>query len=392
MYKSVEIRDSRLGLQLDTSMWRLSWITFIFLPLTFISGFFGMNLDIFSKDENNPELKWYFIVTVPLMVTVVLFWLFFKRAGPGLDNDPTDSQRGVYEHLFHEFSDNYPRVWAREGPRQQRIDSFESKGNMFARLKWRLVKHWFDPDRTIRAKGYNPADDLSLYARFKRKMARRWLRELENDAREQAVRRQDAAAEQHLDNLAANANSNSNDPSTTSNNSSAAAAFDLAPAMEAGTIINPSVLGSDGPLVDTRNNSSAAAASSSTSSSPKLRPTQELAYLATQAAAEGEPVAVPAMRRMRSSSSGGGGGGGGSHRRRRSGSSDGRPSSSGLGAAMVEVEMSDVNVVGGGGSGGDDQGRQQQQRDGSRGRGRGRGRGVAVADRLHVGFRPSGSG
>ncbi|KAL1639297.1 hypothetical protein SLS58_008010 [Diplodia intermedia] len=288
MYKSVEIRDSRLGLQLDTSMWRLSWITFIFLPLTFISGFFGMNVDVFSKDENNPELKWYFIVTVPLMVTVVLFWLFFKRAGPGLDNDPTDSQRGVYEHLFHEFSDNYPRVWAREGPRQQR--SIERKGNVLARLKWKLVKHWFDPDRTIRAKGYNPADDLSLYARFKRKMARRWLRELENDAREQAVRLQDAAAEQHLDNLAgasaANAN-NSNDASSTTSNSSA---FDLAPAMEAGTV-NPSVLGSDGPLVDTRNNSSAAAAPSSSSSSPspKLRPTQELAYLATQAAAEGEP-------------------------------------------------------------------------------------------------------
>jgi hypothetical protein len=36
MYKSVGIRDSRHSLQLGTSMWRLSWITFIFLPLTFI--------------------------------------------------------------------------------------------------------------------------------------------------------------------------------------------------------------------------------------------------------------------------------------------------------------------------------------------------------------------
>ena len=42
MYKSVEIRDSRHSLQLNTSMWRLSWITFIFLPLTFMVGFFGM--------------------------------------------------------------------------------------------------------------------------------------------------------------------------------------------------------------------------------------------------------------------------------------------------------------------------------------------------------------
>lgn len=36
MYKSVGIRDSRHSLQLGSSMWRLSWITFIFLPLTFI--------------------------------------------------------------------------------------------------------------------------------------------------------------------------------------------------------------------------------------------------------------------------------------------------------------------------------------------------------------------
>ena len=34
MYKSVGIRDSRQSLQLGLSMWRLSWITFIFLPLT----------------------------------------------------------------------------------------------------------------------------------------------------------------------------------------------------------------------------------------------------------------------------------------------------------------------------------------------------------------------
>ena len=55
MYKSVEIRDSRQSLQLSISMWRLSWITFIFLPLTFTVGVFGMNVDVF---ENNPSLKW----------------------------------------------------------------------------------------------------------------------------------------------------------------------------------------------------------------------------------------------------------------------------------------------------------------------------------------------
>jgi Mg2+ and Co2+ transporter CorA len=58
MYKSVEIRDSRHELRLGTSMWRLSWITFIFLPLTFMVGFFGMNTSVFQPDPGYPSIKW----------------------------------------------------------------------------------------------------------------------------------------------------------------------------------------------------------------------------------------------------------------------------------------------------------------------------------------------
>ncbi|KAK4226545.1 hypothetical protein QBC38DRAFT_456206, partial [Podospora fimiseda] len=58
LYKSIAIRDSRLSLELNASLWRLSWIRFIFLPLTFLSGFFGMNVDVFA---NSPSIKWYFI-------------------------------------------------------------------------------------------------------------------------------------------------------------------------------------------------------------------------------------------------------------------------------------------------------------------------------------------
>lgn len=55
MYKSVSIRDARKSVELNTSLWRLSWITFIFLPLTFLVGFFGMNVDTF---QNDPPIKW----------------------------------------------------------------------------------------------------------------------------------------------------------------------------------------------------------------------------------------------------------------------------------------------------------------------------------------------
>ena len=55
MYKSVSIRDARDSLRLNESLWRLSWITFIFLPLTFVTGFFGMNVDKFA---GNPSIEW----------------------------------------------------------------------------------------------------------------------------------------------------------------------------------------------------------------------------------------------------------------------------------------------------------------------------------------------
>lgn len=64
LYKSVAIRDTRLSLELNANLWRLSWITFIFLPLTFLSGFFGMNVDLFADE---PSIKWYFVAAVVLV-------------------------------------------------------------------------------------------------------------------------------------------------------------------------------------------------------------------------------------------------------------------------------------------------------------------------------------
>ncbi|RMZ74877.1 hypothetical protein DV737_g5646, partial [Chaetothyriales sp. CBS 132003] len=80
MYKSVTIRDSRQSLELNASLWRLSWITFIFLPLTFLSGFFGMNTDAF---EHYPSIKWYFISAASMLILVITFWFCFRIFAPG---------------------------------------------------------------------------------------------------------------------------------------------------------------------------------------------------------------------------------------------------------------------------------------------------------------------
>lgn len=62
--RSVGIRDARQSLELNTSLWRLSWIFFIFLPLTFLAGIFGMNV---KELRSNPQVKWYFIVAAPVV-------------------------------------------------------------------------------------------------------------------------------------------------------------------------------------------------------------------------------------------------------------------------------------------------------------------------------------
>lgn len=97
MYKSVGIRDSRHGLQLNTSLWRLSWITFIFLPLTFTVGFFGMHVDAFATDVS---IKWYFIAAVSLaavslMAVVLLGWYTVKSFF--LRRRQTPYSRGIYD-------------------------------------------------------------------------------------------------------------------------------------------------------------------------------------------------------------------------------------------------------------------------------------------------------
>ncbi|OHE98018.1 hypothetical protein CORC01_06687 [Colletotrichum orchidophilum] len=72
----VSIKEARESVNSSTSMKRLSWITFIFLPLTFIGTLFGMNIDIL--DETKPAWWTYipFAAVTSLMTSVV--WLLFQ--------------------------------------------------------------------------------------------------------------------------------------------------------------------------------------------------------------------------------------------------------------------------------------------------------------------------
>jgi Mg2+ and Co2+ transporter CorA len=173
LYKSVEIRDSRHSLQLGTSMWRLSWITFIFLPLTFMVGFFGMNVDVFQPEDSHfPSIKWYFVAAIPLMLIIIIMYMFIKSSLSTSHDIPM--QRGVYEQIYNQFAADHPHLWSRIGPR-----AYVKPKGVWGKLKWRIVKKWFNPKRTIARKTYNEIDEMGLWARLKRSLAQRWLAQIE---------------------------------------------------------------------------------------------------------------------------------------------------------------------------------------------------------------------
>ncbi|KAJ9615362.1 hypothetical protein H2200_001437 [Cladophialophora chaetospira] len=58
------------------------------LPLTFLVGAFGMNVDALKDD---PSIKWYFVAAVPLMIVVFLFWFAVRRFAPGRNADLMDA-------------------------------------------------------------------------------------------------------------------------------------------------------------------------------------------------------------------------------------------------------------------------------------------------------------
>ncbi|KAG8349560.1 hypothetical protein FVEN_g12258 [Fusarium venenatum] len=71
----VSIHEAHKSASLGTSMKRLSWITFIFLPAMFASSLFGMNVNIL---EDNPDWRWYLLFVSTILFLTIAVWLLFK--------------------------------------------------------------------------------------------------------------------------------------------------------------------------------------------------------------------------------------------------------------------------------------------------------------------------
>ncbi|OAF98488.1 ankyrin, partial [Paraphaeosphaeria sporulosa] len=72
----VSINEAHRSTSIATSMKRLSWITFIFLPAMFTSSLFGMNVDIL---QSNPDWRWYLLFSGGCLILTVLVWLLSRH-------------------------------------------------------------------------------------------------------------------------------------------------------------------------------------------------------------------------------------------------------------------------------------------------------------------------
>ncbi|KAI1749862.1 hypothetical protein F4782DRAFT_532944 [Xylaria castorea] len=75
-FNLASILEARKTTSTNRSLKRLTWVTFVFLPLLFVASLFGMNVDILS---DNPSWWWYFPVAGGFILFTFGVWIFFKR-------------------------------------------------------------------------------------------------------------------------------------------------------------------------------------------------------------------------------------------------------------------------------------------------------------------------
>jgi hypothetical protein len=108
------------------------------------------------------------MIIVLISVTLLKSMVDLRREDP--------LRRSAYESINTQFAINRPDLWSRAGPRTY----VEAKGYL-SRLKWRLVRHWFEPNRTIARKPLYDINDMGLTARLKHSVAKYWLKEINID-------------------------------------------------------------------------------------------------------------------------------------------------------------------------------------------------------------------
>ncbi|KAL0639987.1 hypothetical protein Q9L58_000815 [Maublancomyces gigas] len=98
-FNLVSIFEARISTSTAVSMKRLTWITFIFLPLLFVASLFGMNINLFG--DSQIQWWWYMVLGTAVFVLVLAAWACFKHYG---------AVETWYESLFRRVSENMPSI------------------------------------------------------------------------------------------------------------------------------------------------------------------------------------------------------------------------------------------------------------------------------------------
>jgi magnesium transporter len=83
-----------IDLRLNETMYRLTVVATIFLPLTFITGFFGMNFEWLVDGINTPLAFIALGLGGPVLLTVFTYMLIQRRGNP-VEGDPNSVERAV---------------------------------------------------------------------------------------------------------------------------------------------------------------------------------------------------------------------------------------------------------------------------------------------------------
>ncbi|MCJ1287827.1 hypothetical protein MMC26_007179 [Xylographa opegraphella] len=127
-----------------------------------------------SVIADTPNIMWYFVAALPMMLAVFASWYFLKQFLDGSRRSPY--ARGIYEALFQHLATNYPQLWTRTGPRR----TIRLSGR-FERIKWWLILYWSTPKKTAYSGPVNDDslfDGLGTWSRLKRRFIRQWTSEI----------------------------------------------------------------------------------------------------------------------------------------------------------------------------------------------------------------------
>ena len=74
LMNEIVIAESREAIVQTARMGKLTFLAFIFVPLSFTTSFFGMNLQELGGDKDTLSIWVWFLISVPLLVSAILFY------------------------------------------------------------------------------------------------------------------------------------------------------------------------------------------------------------------------------------------------------------------------------------------------------------------------------